>query len=446
MATLKAGIYVRISDDSKSEVKGLGVGRQEADCREFADRRGMEVVAIWTDNDFSAYSGKRRPAYETAVAAIAAHQVDALVIWNQDRLNRSPRELEDLVDLVERTGCEIHAVTAGEIDLSTPEGRLTARITGAVARKESEDKSRRISRKLQELRDTGKPAGRLGFPYDKGGVINPGRLKVMNEAAERILAGESCGAIAADFNGRGIPSRWDGKWTYSAVRNMLTSPSLVSLVVHKGEIVGVGNWPAAMDRATWDRIGAALVETPRTPNGQYLLSGLARCSLCGGVLTGAIIYGRTGRVTSYRCRPTHVGGCGGVSISQAHIERVVLDAVKKVLGGPMVDMGEQADELASQIASAEQRLVEYAALLDAGELELVEWKTLRAGAAERIKALRARQGAQTAPLGIVAAEAWGEMSLHRQRQIVAALVEITVRPSKGGSTFDTSRVQLRWLQ
>jgi DNA invertase Pin-like site-specific DNA recombinase len=43
------------------------------------------------------------------------------------------------------------ATVSGDLDLSTHEGQLMARITGAVARKESDDKSRRIQRKHQEL-------------------------------------------------------------------------------------------------------------------------------------------------------------------------------------------------------------------------------------------------------------------------------------------------------
>jgi site-specific DNA recombinase len=446
MGTMKAGIYVRISDDSKAEEKGQGVARQEKDCRDMAKRIGAEVGAVFVDNDASAYSGRVRPQYVALLSAIEAREIDLLIVWHPDRLHRSPRELEDFVELVERTGCEVRTVTAGDLDLATPEGRLVARITGAVARKESEDKSRRISRKLKELRETGKPPGRLGFAYDAGAVINPERLKIIEEAAERVLDGESCGAIAADFNARGIPTRLNGKWTFTAVRNIVTSPSLVSLMVHKGEIVGPGNWPPVMDRTTWDRIGAALAQTPKTPKGLYLLSGLVRCGCCGGHLIGALIYYTSGPVRGYRCRPTSAGGCGGVAIASEHLESQVLPRVERMLAGPMIAASEAGDDLAGQIEEAEARLLEYAALLDAGDLEMVEWKSLRGKVAERIKTLRARQEAATPPVGIAAGEAWETMTVARKRQIVAAMVAITVSKSKGGKVFDTSRVSIRWLQ
>lgn len=63
------------------------------------------------------------------------------------------------IDLVERSGVRLAVVTGGEYDLTTPDG-LSARIVGAVARKESEDRSGRVRRKHLELAGKArKPAG-----------------------------------------------------------------------------------------------------------------------------------------------------------------------------------------------------------------------------------------------------------------------------------------------
>lgn len=65
--------------------------------------------------------------------ALRAGRLDALVCWDVDRLTRTPRELEDVVDLAEHRGVALASV-GGEIDLATPQGRLTARIKASVAR------------------------------------------------------------------------------------------------------------------------------------------------------------------------------------------------------------------------------------------------------------------------------------------------------------------------
>ena len=52
-------------------------------------------------------AGKRRPEWERLLADIAAGEIDAVVGWHVDRLTRSPRELEDVIDLAERHGLEL---------------------------------------------------------------------------------------------------------------------------------------------------------------------------------------------------------------------------------------------------------------------------------------------------------------------------------------------------
>src|SRR6266480_3766265 len=89
-------IYCRISEDR--EGAGLGVADQEADCRELAGELGLEVVAVFSDNDRSAYSSKPRPGYEDMLRMIAAGTVSAVLAWHTDRLHRSPTELENYIN------------------------------------------------------------------------------------------------------------------------------------------------------------------------------------------------------------------------------------------------------------------------------------------------------------------------------------------------------------
>ena len=94
---------------------------------------------------------------------IEAGAVEAVVVYHADRLHRHPRELEDFIDLCQRTKTQL-ATVSGDVDLSTHEGQLIARIQGEVARKESDDKSRRIRRKHEELANAGKVSGGGGRP------------------------------------------------------------------------------------------------------------------------------------------------------------------------------------------------------------------------------------------------------------------------------------------
>ncbi|MFL4948464.1 hypothetical protein ACJ6WE_14060 [Streptomyces sp. MMS24-I31] len=49
---------------------GLGVARQEEDCRALCTRLGWDAVAVYPDNDVSAYSGAPRPKWQELPADI----------------------------------------------------------------------------------------------------------------------------------------------------------------------------------------------------------------------------------------------------------------------------------------------------------------------------------------------------------------------------------------
>ena len=140
----QAAIYARISDDKAGA--GLGVQRQREDCEKLAERLGADVALVLTDNDVSAYSGAKRPGYAQLLDAIKDGTINTVLAWHNDRLHRSPRELEDYIDATEQHGVATHFVTSGAVDLSTPTGRMVARQVGIMARYESEHRAERISR------------------------------------------------------------------------------------------------------------------------------------------------------------------------------------------------------------------------------------------------------------------------------------------------------------
>jgi site-specific DNA recombinase len=83
-----AAIYCRISRDR--EGAGLGVARQETDCRDKADALGWTIAEVYVDNDVSAYSGKVRKDYQRMLADVRAGRIDGIVAWHTDRLHRQP--------------------------------------------------------------------------------------------------------------------------------------------------------------------------------------------------------------------------------------------------------------------------------------------------------------------------------------------------------------------
>src|SRR4051812_18324886 len=103
--TTRAGIYVRISQDRAGDE--LGIKRQRDDCHKLAKGRGWAVAEVFADDDTSAYSGRRRPAYDRLLDAIKNGEIGAVVAWHPDRLHRSPSELEHFIDVVNASGAAV---------------------------------------------------------------------------------------------------------------------------------------------------------------------------------------------------------------------------------------------------------------------------------------------------------------------------------------------------
>src|SRR5215213_11550929 len=140
---MRAAVYLRQSrdhdkDEETGEKKGLAVARQRDGCLALCHAKGWDVVE-YVDNDVSAYTGKLRPEYERMLADVEAGNLDAVVCWDLDRLHRRPIELEHFMELADSRRLAL-ATVSGDVDLSTDNGRLYARIKGAVAKSESDRK------------------------------------------------------------------------------------------------------------------------------------------------------------------------------------------------------------------------------------------------------------------------------------------------------------------
>ena len=126
----RAAVYVRISKDS--EATGLGVERQRQDCLRLLERHGWSLAQTYCDNDVSATKGGRltygaqRPQFEAMMQDVQAGRLDAIVVWDLDRLTRTPRETEDIIQLADDTGLALASV-GGEVDLGKPQGRMGLR-------------------------------------------------------------------------------------------------------------------------------------------------------------------------------------------------------------------------------------------------------------------------------------------------------------------------------
>lgn len=158
---MRAAVYLRISEDRTGEQ--LGVVRQRQDCEQLCRSKGWTPVE-YVDNDMSATNGKPRPAYEKMLADICDGTIGAVVAWDLDRLHRRPIELESFMALADEKHLAL-ATVSGDVDLSTAQGRLVARLKGSVAAHEGEHRKARQLRAARQRADQGVPNWSRAFGY-----------------------------------------------------------------------------------------------------------------------------------------------------------------------------------------------------------------------------------------------------------------------------------------
>jgi DNA invertase Pin-like site-specific DNA recombinase len=456
-----AAIYCRISRDT--EGAGLGVKRQEDDCRAYCQRRGWGVGEVLTDNDISAYSGKRRPAYERLLEEVKNGTFNAVVVWHPDRLHRSPIELETFITLVETTGVAVGTVQAGEYDLTTPSGRMSARIVGAVARGESEHKSDRIRRKAKELAENGKLGGGgtrpFGYQADRVTVNEP-EAELLREAAHRVLAGEPIRAVCRDWTERGIRTVVGGNWQPYVMLRQLMSPRIAGLRQHQGVVVGKAEWPAIISEDDHRRLVTILSDPNRRKNTgyagrRYLLSGLVVCGACGAKMVARPTGEKKRRYVCAKGPGFH--GCGKTFILAEPVEEMVTEMALEALDSPEMDRAFDAtkpddSEALAAVQSAEAKLEELAEQWARDELSRSEWQAARRVVEQRLGEARERLTVDQAPRALDGVTGgrlrseWPDLSFERRQAILNAVFEsINIGAGRRGyNKFDPARVEPVW--
>ncbi|MGW4876582.1 recombinase family protein [Streptomyces sp. NPDC004262] len=483
-AQTRAVIYLRISQDRTGA--HLGVDRQREDCETLADRNGWQVVETYVDNDISAYSGKQRPSYRKMLRDLQDGTATSVIAWHNDRLHRSPKELEEYIDVCQRHGVSTHTVQAGDLDLSTPGGRMTARIHGTVARHESEHKAERVARARRQKAMAGEWAGGIR-PFGWGAATEETRKAVDRKTGEEtevpvldmskavpeeaealrywtdeILRGGSIRSLVQWSADKGLTTARGNAITHTDLREMLMRPRNAAIAVYKGEEVGPGRWEQIVDETKFRAVCAVLKDPSRTTTPgaapKWLGSLLYRCGRgdCPHFVYVTQSGGR--RYPSYRCQTGHGGG-RRAEITDQYVEDTVVERLERPDAHDLLEQAPNGiDVSALQIEGEQirQRMRDLGGLFGAGQLELVPFTEGMDTARAQLEGVTRQlaRAAKVDPLvGLVGAAdvraAWRALSLDRKRAVLRSLVEVTLKaPRPGrmpdGGYFDYDAVVFQW--
>jgi DNA invertase Pin-like site-specific DNA recombinase len=150
---VRAGLYARVST-----LNGQDPEMQLNELREYALRRGWEVVGEYVDTGISGAKDSR-PELNMLMADAHKRRIDVVCVWKFDRFARSTSHLLRALETFGALGIEFCSLSE-QLDTSTPAGKMVFTVLGAVAELERSLIAERVRAGLRNAVAKGKRLGR----------------------------------------------------------------------------------------------------------------------------------------------------------------------------------------------------------------------------------------------------------------------------------------------
>lgn len=144
-----SAIYVRVSHRDQTHASQL------PDLKRWEATQGGPV--IWYEDTFTGRT-MSRPGMDQMLDALHRSRLERIVVWRLDRLGRTTRGLCQLFDELQDQRVDLISLKDG-FSLSSPAGRLHARILASVAEYETEVRAERVLAGQAAARNAGKRWG-----------------------------------------------------------------------------------------------------------------------------------------------------------------------------------------------------------------------------------------------------------------------------------------------
>lgn len=481
--------YVRLSELRRLDLDDDGNGKGNEDQRERivarAAAKGWRIIHWIVENDLSPGRGKNRnasafkrrkiqlpdgrvemrtvrPGFRKALDLLATGKADGFVALDLDRTVRDPRDLEDMIDVVEQHRMPVDSVT-GSLRLGSDADITMARVMVAVANKESRDKARRVAAARERQAKAGEyGGGRRPFGFDEDGItVRPDEAAVIKDCTIRCVQGASLRSLANDLRNGAVPTVTGAKWTAETLRDILMRPRNAGRMVYQGEEIGDAPWEPIVPVDTFRALVSKLTDPDRRvgPGAapKWLGSNLYTCGICTPEdhSTRVGVQVRIGgRQPAYRCSDrNHL--VRAVKHVDALVEGLIVarlsqdDAVDLLpTTGPEVDV----KGLRAEAQSIRKNLNELAEDKSLGLIDRAQLISGTEKGKKRLDEITTVLQAATvdSPLAdLIGAEdvqaTWEGLPLSHKRLVINELVTVRILPSgRKGRGFDPATVDIEW--
>ena len=314
-------IYVRRSY-KEATAADISDEMQEAACRAVMPP-GATVRVISDSGGHQSGFSAARDGFQALLAAVAAGEVAAIVVYDLSRLARNARLMLNLLHELERRQVPLLVANLPGAKFDGATGRYLFGQLCLAAQLQRDLDSERMTGMQRRLFEDGRHRGHdpLGYRSRRdasGALIRPRELEVIPEEAEVVqrvwheLVDRSLVEVAELMNREGVPHR--GVWTRESVKDIVRRGRMyLGYVVEKrGRDERPGRHEPILTEAEYRQTTAAIGARTRVGNKpkpfrHYVLRGLLYCE-CGTRMRGEAHLQRGTERRYYRC-PTRAWRC-----------------------------------------------------------------------------------------------------------------------------------------
>jgi site-specific DNA recombinase len=287
---------------SKSRGGQTGLDTQGVYSREWAELNGHTVVAVVADRKKGITHPWERPnlrPWMTQPELIA--QYDAILGYKIDRLSRGDDESTSLIEQWARDHGKMLLTADGDYYPCEGNDGITWDVKKRVAHQEWLGYSEKYKRMQKHLRDNGFLVGHIPYGFTivkvagsehKTMVPDPEEARFVRQAVERYLTGESLRAVCDWLDAEGADPRIGTKWSCKTLQRIFRNESLIGRRMSEPDKDGkrrtILRHEPILDQEVWDKLQAEMDRKAArkgvAPKDTALLTGIAVCKICGGVM------------------------------------------------------------------------------------------------------------------------------------------------------------------
>ena len=470
-----ADLYIRVSTDEQAE-KGYSQRNQEEVLRRYCEINSITVRKVVLE-DHSAKTFNR-PAWAVFLKGLHRQkgETDLVLFTKWDRFSRNAADAYQMINILRKLGIEPQAIEQ-PLDLTIPENKMMLAFYLAAPEVENDRRALNVFHGMRRAKKEGRwmggaPIGYINRVREDGRKYiapNAPESKIMQWVFETIADGHlTTEQVLKEARQKGMQCSKNNFWV--AIRNPVYCGKIfIEKFKDEDSRFVPGQHEAIISEALFFEAQDVLdgkkkkQRTKITVDDRIPLRGFLICPKCGRLLTGSGSKGRKDRYFYYHCSSS----CGvrhrADYTNQQFIREIkkyvphaaATELYKQVILEAMIIQAKgqrgQKKEMMLKIAELYDRVGKGRTLLLSGDIDGLDFKTIKGECEKQITVLEAKLGSMSEETGDMAPildkaiknltkldNIWIEATTIKKRQIIGSIF-----PEKlvfDGENFRTTRV------